>query len=162
LPTTTIRIAPSQTRFITFRLPKRITVATCRVRVNLKTTSLPPSKELVIMSPIIQLNVKEWGDAMKFTFLDFDGTVQYGNAFSFKEKNDFGFVAVTIQFIIMCLISVMAKPPLNLTPNTLEPPPIIIALHGAGVNADNPVWHDTYKTQEFAWVKCAMILDCNV
>lgn len=46
----------------------------------------------------------------------------------------------------------MAKPPIKLTPSASEPPPIIVALHGAGVEAENPVWPASYKKQEFAWV----------
>jgi hypothetical protein len=56
----------------------------------------------------------------------------------------------------------MAKPPLKLTPSTSEPPAIIVALHGAGINADNPVWSGSYRKQEFAWVSMLCDLDCKV
>jgi hypothetical protein len=151
LPTTAIRIAPSQTRLILFRLPARIATdvsTSCRIRINLKTTG-PPSQEFVLYSCIVPLNMKKWSEAIKFTFLDIDGTVQYGNV-SFKIMSFLHNHNPVHHHVLF--FSAMAKPPSELTSSTSNPPPIIIALHGAGVDADNPAWTDSYRKQEFAWV----------
>jgi hypothetical protein len=44
----------------------------------------------------------------------------------------------------------MAKRPLVL--NTEENKPIIVALHGAGVEADSEFWTNSIPTQKSSWV----------
>ncbi|KAI8992141.1 hypothetical protein BDF20DRAFT_832121 [Mycotypha africana] len=59
--------------------------------------------------------------AFRYTFLDYDNTVHYA----------------------------MAKRPNTLTTSTTKP--VIVALHGAGVEADSEFWTDSVPTQKTSW-----------
>ncbi|KAJ3120897.1 hypothetical protein HK098_004132 [Nowakowskiella sp. JEL0407] len=66
-----------------------------------------------------------WGDGYKITFLDYDGSVQYA----------------------------MAKPPKSkCSYSKYDRCPIILALHGSGVEADSDFWLEAYNRHDQAWI----------
>ncbi|KAF9928531.1 hypothetical protein BGZ67_006948 [Mortierella alpina] len=68
---------------------------------------------------------RKWGEPYKYTFLDFDGTVQYAAAI----------------------------PPSHPTSNPLDSAPVLVSLHGAGVEVDqSPFWLSEYKQRERTWI----------
>ncbi|KAJ3218634.1 hypothetical protein HDU67_004687 [Dinochytrium kinnereticum] len=71
------------------------------------------------------LKRRKWGDAYKLTFIDYDGSVQYA----------------------------MARPPKKACSLGPKPScPVVLALHGAGVEAASPFWTDAYRRQDYAWL----------
>ncbi|KAG9321131.1 hypothetical protein KVV02_005257 [Mortierella alpina] len=68
---------------------------------------------------------RKWGEPYKYTFLDFDGTVQYAAAI----------------------------PPSHPTSNPLDSAPVLVSLHGAGVEVDqSPFWLSEYTQRERTWI----------
>ncbi|KAF9966330.1 hypothetical protein BGZ70_002655 [Mortierella alpina] len=68
---------------------------------------------------------RTWGEPYKYTFLDFDGTVQYAAAI----------------------------PPSQPASNPTDSAPVIVSLHGAGVEVDqSPFWLSEYTQRERTWI----------
>ncbi|RUS26818.1 hypothetical protein BC938DRAFT_484077 [Jimgerdemannia flammicorona] len=121
-----IRLTPYQARPIAIKFVHTSPISgsiTTRLRIHLRTSH----GASMFLWQELTLVYRKWGETFKFTFLDFDGTVHYA----------------------------MAKPPRTLfrpsAPNVV-PPPILIATHGAGVEAEWKSWTDTYDVQEAAWI----------
>ncbi|KAJ3121874.1 hypothetical protein HK100_012200 [Physocladia obscura] len=86
---------------------------------------LDTKERFQIQSSIFELQSRVWGDPYKITFMDYDNSVHYA----------------------------MAVPPKNPCSSIGRADcPVILALHGAGVEAENPSWTEAYKRQEFAWI----------
>ncbi|KAG9297457.1 hypothetical protein G9A89_020858 [Geosiphon pyriformis] len=122
------RIAPSQQRNIKIKInittPIRVNdeIASCHsifftLRITLK------AGDDIISQNIdrINLKLKKQRQPFKFTFEDFDGTIQYA----------------------------MLIPPNDPTMNQSKA--LLIGLHGAGVEADMPFWVNAIKPQQNAW-----------
>ncbi|KAF9277071.1 hypothetical protein BGZ68_009541 [Mortierella alpina] len=68
---------------------------------------------------------RKWGEPYKYTLLDFDGTVQYAAAI----------------------------PPSHPTSNPTDSAPVLVSLHGAGVEvAQSPFWLSEYTQRERTWI----------
>ncbi|KAF9576165.1 hypothetical protein EC968_010288 [Mortierella alpina] len=68
---------------------------------------------------------RKWGEPYKYTFLDFDGTVQYA----------------------------VAIPPSRPKSNPTDSAPVLVSLHGAGVEVDqSPFWLSEYTQRERTWI----------
>ncbi|CAG8683090.1 32561_t:CDS:10, partial [Racocetra persica] len=124
---TGIRIAPSQQRNIKIYLSIESQVHNgmpLSFQLQFLISSRTEGKIIfwTKVTDIISIHNKHFGDAYKFTFEDFDTTVQYA----------------------------MAIPPSKLC----QPYrcPILVALHGAGVEANSEFWITAYKRQQNAWV----------
>ncbi|RUS17630.1 hypothetical protein BC937DRAFT_89702 [Endogone sp. FLAS-F59071] len=124
-----IRVAPSQARPVAFKISfisSTSIPSTSTLKIRLKIHLRSSRGASTVFSPRLTLNCRAWGETFKFTFLDFDGTVHYA----------------------------MAKPPRALFRPSADvlPPPILVATHGAGVEAEWPFWTDAYARQEAAWI----------
>jgi len=80
------------------------------------------SGDTVLTATNLTMNCTEWGEAFLFTFLDFDGTVQYA----------------------------MAAPPTSPCGLNSEKCGLILATHGAGVEAST--WLNALPLQETLWI----------
>ncbi|CAO3566462.1 unnamed protein product [Mortierella alpina] len=68
---------------------------------------------------------RKWGEPYKYTFLDADGTVQYAAAI----------------------------PPSHPTSNPTDSAPVLVSLHGAGVEVDqSPFWLSEYTQRKRTWI----------
>ncbi|KAL9541721.1 hypothetical protein MBANPS3_008961 [Mucor bainieri] len=82
--------------------------------------------------------------AFKYTFLDYDNTVQYGKLpVQFK-------MGYTVLYELILFQLAMAKRPHVLNSNASKP--IIVALHGAGVETDSSFWIDSIPAQKHCWI----------
>lgn len=83
---------------------------------------LNSTQVLSFETPSYPIIRRQWGGLYKFTYQGFDGSIQYA----------------------------MAKPPLS--PFKMTEYPVVIAFHGAGVDAELPFWTEAYNQQSHAWV----------
>ncbi|CAG8568986.1 1077_t:CDS:10 [Cetraspora pellucida] len=128
---TGIRIAPSQQRNIKIYLSIESQIFSgMPLSFQLQFLVSSRTEDKIIywtkVTNVISINNKNFGDAYKFTFEDFDTTVQYGRCFA------------------------MAIP--SSEPCKPYKCPILVALHGAGVEADSEFWITAYKRQKSAWI----------
>ncbi|KAG2207488.1 hypothetical protein INT47_004236 [Mucor saturninus] len=127
-----ISIIPGQIRPIGFQFQKEwgslpaVEILKYWVRISLVVDDrdeMTEQNEFVIRASCSKITHVDWiKSVFKFTFLDYDNTVQYA----------------------------MAKRPDILTSNPKKP--IIIALHGAGVEADSSFWTKSIPTQPSSWI----------
>ncbi|KAJ3283781.1 hypothetical protein HDU79_008768 [Rhizoclosmatium sp. JEL0117] len=86
---------------------------------------LDQKDHFVVKSAQFPIRMRTWGEAYKITFLDYDNVVHYA----------------------------MALPPNKPCSSVGEARcPVILALHGAGVEAESPFWTEAYKRQDYAWI----------
>ncbi|CAG8492394.1 12560_t:CDS:10, partial [Gigaspora rosea] len=122
-----IRIAPSQQRNIKICLNIESKVPNgMPLSFQLQFLVLSQTEKRIAywhkITEVISIRNKNFGDVYKFTFKDFDATVQYA----------------------------MAIPPLG--PCHPHKCPVLVALHGAGVETESEFWVNAYKRQQSAWV----------
>ncbi|CAG8689132.1 15893_t:CDS:10, partial [Dentiscutata heterogama] len=122
-----IRIAPSQQRNIKICLNIESQVPNgMPLSFQLQFLIISQTDKRIIywtkVTDLISISNKNFDGVYKFTFEDFDTTVQYA----------------------------MAIPPLE--PCHPHKCPILVALHGAGVETQSEFWTDAYKRQKNAWV----------
>ncbi|KAJ3314345.1 hypothetical protein HDU76_002435, partial [Blyttiomyces sp. JEL0837] len=68
---------------------------------------------------------REWGDVYKITFLDYDNVVHYA----------------------------MAQPPKKAcSTNGARTCPVVLSLHGSGVEVSTPFWTSAHNRQDYAWL----------
>ncbi|KAJ3076034.1 hypothetical protein HDU98_005983 [Podochytrium sp. JEL0797] len=79
----------------------------------------------MVTSKAYEIRSRSWGEPYKITFLDYDNVVHY---------------AMTLPPAKACSTIGEAKCP------------VILALHGAGVEAENPFWTEAFKRQDYAWI----------
>ncbi|CAG8432933.1 6079_t:CDS:10 [Diversispora eburnea] len=122
-----VRIAPSQHRNIKILLNINSSVIIGNpVSFRLQFTVISKSKKQttywIMTTDLITIHHKSFGEFYKFTFEDFDGTVQYA----------------------------MALPPIESCHP--EKCPILVALHGSGVEVESEFWTSAFKRQQNAWI----------
>ncbi|KAF8938527.1 hypothetical protein BGZ58_000719 [Dissophora ornata] len=79
----------------------------------------------ILETDVINIEQRTWGEVYKYTFLDFDGTVHYAAAI----------------------------PPSDPSSQPTNSAPVLVALHGAGVEvAQSPFWLSEYKQRERTWI----------
>ncbi|KAJ1547299.1 hypothetical protein HK096_003514, partial [Nowakowskiella sp. JEL0078] len=99
---------------------------TTSITVTLHLISLDSMNRFKIKHDLVKLKRKDWGAAYKITFMDYDGSIQYA----------------------------MAKPPIDgCATSNVDKCPVILALHGSGVEAFSEFWVDSFNRQEQAWVR---------
>ncbi|KAF9182279.1 hypothetical protein BGZ51_004832 [Haplosporangium sp. Z 767] len=77
-----------------------------------------------VTTNVLKIEWRTWGEAYKYTFLDFDGTVHYAAAI----------------------------PPSKPISQTTGSAPVLVSLHGAGVEvAQSPFWLSEYTQRERTW-----------
>ncbi|RUP51139.1 hypothetical protein BC936DRAFT_149748 [Jimgerdemannia flammicorona] len=147
-----LRLAPSQSRplvleinFTSSPLFSSGTTLSTRLKIYLRSSD---GTFTVLFTPLI-LTRRTWGEAFKFTFLDFDGTKprSFNHTFFILPKSTIQTPKTTTK--------AMAIPPRKLfRPSTDSsiPPPIVVALHGAGVEAESSFWTGAYRRQKAAWI----------
>ncbi|KAI8619925.1 hypothetical protein BC830DRAFT_1101631 [Chytriomyces sp. MP71] len=86
---------------------------------------LDAKERFVVTSTEFPIVERKWGEPYKITFLDYDNIVHYAMALPPNKE---------------CSVANQANCP------------VILALHGAGVEASNPFWTEAYKRQDYAWV----------
>lgn len=82
----------------------------------------------LLLATSLSIRCKQFGDAYRFTFLDFDGSVQKAAA---------------------------RPPPEPCTAygnTTVDGCPVLFTTHGAGVEADGDAWVGAYRPQRHAWI----------
>ncbi|KAI8833518.1 hypothetical protein BJ741DRAFT_551218 [Chytriomyces cf. hyalinus JEL632] len=82
-------------------------------------------ERFTVKSAEFTLEKRVWGEPYKLTFLDYDNSVHYAMALPPKKP---------------CSVVGEANCP------------IVLALHGAGVEASSPFWTEAYKQQDYAWI----------
>ncbi|KAI8094838.1 Alpha/Beta hydrolase protein [Gilbertella persicaria] len=119
-----IYILPGQTRPVSFRFRKEggslpsTSILKFWVRIG-----LVMDDQAFAIRATSHVQCVDWmKTTFKYTFLDYDGVVQYA----------------------------MAKRPLAL--NADQNKPLIVALHGAGVEADSRFWTDSIPAQKSSWI----------
>ncbi|RHZ56847.1 hypothetical protein Glove_396g73 [Diversispora epigaea] len=122
-----VRIAPSQHRNIKIILNINSSVIIGNpVSFRLQFTVISKSKKQttfwIMTTDLITIHHKSFGECYKFTFEDFDGTVQYA----------------------------MVSPPIESCHP--EKCPILVALHGSGDEAESEFWTSAFKRQQNAWI----------
>ncbi|GJJ75379.1 hypothetical protein EMPS_07737 [Entomortierella parvispora] len=136
-PSAAIALYPGTHRPISVRLTKSIGAAkgigetSDPLRFSLAFTLESRSKHkpndrsrVMVSTANIRLDSRTWGEPYKYTFRDFDGTIQYAAAI----------------------------PPSHPQSST-NSAPIIVALHGAGVEvSQSPFWQQEYKQRERSWI----------
>ncbi|CAG8489151.1 15329_t:CDS:10 [Acaulospora morrowiae] len=126
-----VRLAPSQQRNI--RIQMKIDSPVFRgmtiffkLQFVVSTKTEGHNTYWMITTDQITIRNKDFGEIYKFTFKDFDGTVQYGEKL-WKAQD----------------LSKSCRP---------KKCPILVALHGAGAEAEDNFWISAYKKQKNAWV----------
>ncbi|CAG8556557.1 9213_t:CDS:10, partial [Ambispora gerdemannii] len=117
------RIAPSQQRHLKIHL-KLVENNWSQKNISFQLKfgiMLENNTYITLKSNVTTIKLKKFGEPFKFTFEDFDGTVQYA----------------------------IAIPPLEPITNCC---PLLLALHGAGVEIEMPFWKNAIKRQTKAWV----------
>ncbi|KAJ3196267.1 hypothetical protein HK101_009532 [Irineochytrium annulatum] len=94
------------------------------VDLDLLVTDLDTDESFTVAAGRYYLDRREWGQEYKITFVDYDGSVQYA----------------------------MARPPKKGCRTSETRCPVVLALHGAGVEASSPFWTQAYRQQEYSWL----------
>lgn len=130
-----ISLYPSTHRPIAIRLERLgLQLQQLNLSLEFELSTVPPDLNRAIHrlwtgtleTDIISIEQHGWGEgAYKYTFLDFDGTVQYAAAI----------------------------PPSDPSSQPTNSAPTVIALHGAGVEvAQAPFWLSEYRQRERSWI----------
>ncbi|CAH1756508.1 258_t:CDS:10 [Entrophospora sp. SA101] len=121
-----INLAPSQQRNLKIRLKideiQEKKAISFRLKFIVSSKSRGKVNHWVKVSDLIIIEPKNFQEFYKFTFEDFDGSIQYA----------------------------MAMPPISPVENAKCP--ILVALHGAGVEANTKFWLNAYPQQKNAWI----------
>ncbi|KAG0312763.1 hypothetical protein BGZ99_009275 [Dissophora globulifera] len=96
---------------------------------ELETTSsdanVAENRRALLETDLISIDRRTWGEPYKYTFLDVDGTVHYAAAI----------------------------PPSDPSSQPADSAPVLVALHGAGVEvAQSPFWLSEYQQRERTWI----------
>ncbi|KAI9333717.1 hypothetical protein BDR26DRAFT_868064 [Obelidium mucronatum] len=95
------------------------------IHFEIEMYDLDEKDKFMVKSAEFPIRMRVWGEPYKITFLDYDNVVHYA----------------------------MALPPAKICSAVGENNcPVILALHGAGVEAENPFWTEAYKRQDYAWI----------
>ncbi|KAJ3406170.1 hypothetical protein HDV05_006128 [Chytridiales sp. JEL 0842] len=96
------------------------------VQFELDLIDLDTLETFTVQAGEYAIEKKKWGEAYKITFMDYDNVVQYA----------------------------MAKPPKQpcTAYNKRGRCPVVLALHGSGVEVSSAFWTDAYKPQNYAWI----------
>ncbi|KAI9104846.1 hypothetical protein DFS34DRAFT_219605 [Phlyctochytrium arcticum] len=116
------QIAPVPLNISTGLIPNELEHV--KLNVELICVKLETRETFSIEIPDLLLVRRKWSDVYKITFLDYDFSVHY----------------------------TMARPPKNSCSAGDHKCPVILALHGAGVDASSPFWTDAYRQQDRAWI----------
>ncbi|KAJ3326374.1 hypothetical protein HDU76_012977 [Blyttiomyces sp. JEL0837] len=121
-----LKLAPGQV----FPLPIEIAVVPSygsiphTIKIELDLVNLDTLETFTVHAGSYDIKRRKWGDVYKITFLDYDLTVHYA----------------------------MARPPrLGCSNKGEKNCPVVLALHGAGVEASLEFWTNAYKQQDYAW-----------
>ncbi|KAG0302935.1 hypothetical protein BGZ98_007110 [Dissophora globulifera] len=83
------------------------------------------NRTVLLETDLISIERRAWGEPYKYTFLDVDGTVHYAAAI----------------------------PPSDPSSQPADSAPVLVALHGAGVEvAQSPFWLSEYQQRERTWI----------
>ncbi|KNC98636.1 uncharacterized protein SPPG_06318 [Spizellomyces punctatus DAOM BR117] len=94
------------------------------MRIELDCIRLDDNERFSLLLGPFTFHRRQWSDVYKITFLDYDFSVHYA----------------------------MARPPKKACADRQTKCPIVLALHGAGVEASSEFWTNAYRQQENAWV----------
>ncbi|KAJ3053644.1 hypothetical protein HK097_003757 [Rhizophlyctis rosea] len=120
-----IKLAPGQTYPVPLNLSIEGDNAPKSMRIHLDLADLGNTKRWTVSTGEYELERREWGSAYKITFLDYDHSVHYAMAF---------------------------PPEGNCEQWPEKRCPVVLALHGAGVEASSSYWTESYRRQKNAWV----------
>ncbi len=138
IPTTiavsyTIMFAPGQVFAIPFQLPSDLSVFTLQCTVTL--LDLDTRQVIIIELDTFVLKGQSWKEAQngfKITTDGYDNSIQYG-------------------FLLFLTIAYAKPPKEECTVWQGEKCPIVVALHGAGVEVESGFWLSAVNQQEYAW-----------
>ncbi|KAK5668312.1 hypothetical protein QVD99_005343 [Batrachochytrium dendrobatidis] len=120
-----LNIAPGQVLPISFEFAGPFDDFPLEFSLSITLKTLDTLEEFDVPLGNYKLTKRTWGDPYKFTYYGYDGTVQYA----------------------------MAKPPIKACVRSSKMGcPVVVALHGSGVDADSPFWLDAVRRQDYAWV----------
>ncbi|KAH6585596.1 hypothetical protein BASA50_001204 [Batrachochytrium salamandrivorans] len=120
-----LKIAPGQVVPISFQFGAPFDNFPLKFTLHISLKCMDTKEEFDVPVGTFNLVTRTWGDAYKFTYYGNDGSVQYS----------------------------MVKPPIQACTRSAKIGcPVVVALHGVGVDADSPFWLDSVRRQDFAWV----------
>ncbi|KAJ3034657.1 hypothetical protein HDV00_004796 [Rhizophlyctis rosea] len=119
-----IKLAPGQIYPVPLNISIEGDKAPQKIKIELDIADLGNTLRWTINVGEYELARRQWGSVYKITFLDYDRSVHFA----------------------------MALPPKNTCEQYPEKRcPVILALHGAGVEASSSYWTDSYRQQDSAW-----------
>ncbi|KAI9000181.1 hypothetical protein BC832DRAFT_562686 [Gaertneriomyces semiglobifer] len=121
-----IKLAPGQIMPVPLNLTLENIPAENPVHINiqLECAVLDDNRRFTLSLGPFELQRRTWGDTYKITFSDYDHSIHYA----------------------------MAKPPKGECSTAAKDCAIILALHGAGVEASSNIWTDAFQRQDHAWI----------
>ncbi|KAL2913539.1 hypothetical protein HK105_206999 [Polyrhizophydium stewartii] len=120
-----LKLAPGQVLAVPFEFEPPFDSFPELLSLQVTLLDIDANASFVVTVGEYRLNKRTWGDAYKFTHYGYDSSVQYS----------------------------VVKPPIKPCVRSAEVGcPVVVGLHGAGVNADSPFWVDSIRRQDYAWV----------
>ncbi|KAJ3417002.1 hypothetical protein HDV05_007484 [Chytridiales sp. JEL 0842] len=118
-----LKLAPGQIYPLPVAIEPEEDKAPSIISIEIDLIYLDTMEPFTIDAGPYEIKRKSWGETYKITFLDFDSIVHYA----------------------------MARPPSEpCVPR--KGCPIVLALHGAGVEASMPFWTEAFQRQKYAWL----------
>lgn len=121
----TVMLAPKQV----FPLPINIgfdeAFVSKTIQFSIQVLDIDTNLQYTLLTSAFVIESRIWGEVYKFNFIGYDYSIQYA----------------------------MARPPIQPTIAAKDQKfPVVIALHGSGVEADFPFWTNAYTQQQNAWI----------